>query len=178
MPWNHFHWLYARLENICIISNYTWRGTLKAISMKTRSWDWICQKTTKIEVKPKKLSNFKPEGSSPTWQQFFLFTLTIGQRHHHWENLRIKKHHWENLRKRTSKQENFILDCSHLIMTSKEGDGALEHRDPGLAAHVGHLVDLLVLGAESVDGDLWHCHQRVFRMRRHLPPPSHTYTYQ
>ena len=41
-------------------------------------------------------------------------------------------------------------------MTSKEGDGALEHRDPGLAANVGHLVDLLVLGAEGVDGHLWH----------------------
>ena len=61
-------------------------------------------------------------------------------------------------------------------MTSKEGDGALEHRDPGLAAHVGHLVDLLVLGAESVDGNLWHF--RVFGMRGHSPSPSHTYTYQ
>ena len=50
-------------------------------------------------------------------------------------------------------------------MTSKEGDGALEHRDPGLAAHVGHLVDLLVLSAESVDGDLWHYHQNVLDER-------------
>ena len=63
-------------------------------------------------------------------------------------------------------------------MTSKEGDGALEHRDPGLASNVGQLVDLLVLGAESVDGDLWHCHQRVFCMRGHLPSTSHTYPYQ
>ena len=39
-------------------------------------------------IKTYKKDKVKPEGSPTTGQQFFLFTFTIGQRHHHGENLR------------------------------------------------------------------------------------------
>ena len=59
-------------------------------------------------------------------------------------------------------------------MASKEGDGALEHCDPGLSTNPWHLLHLLVFGAESIYGHLLSLcfkrhHNTIIFTRRSLP---------